>query len=93
MSAGITPAARFYYNVGMTMIADKNLSTTSLGRNLRRLRESANISQGKLAEELGIARVTVNRIEQSVRLPDWQLLCKIADFFHVSLDEFRAEKI
>lgn len=53
---------------------------------IRQLRQQSNLSQKEFAERLGIAAVTLNRIENGHRHPDIHLLEKIAEHFHVSLD-------
>ena len=60
------------------------METTS--RRLFDLRTSVNISQSRLAKELGISQSAVNRYEHDeVSVPDTVLL-KYADFFDVSAD-------
>ena len=50
------------------------------------LRMSVNISQARLAKELGISQSAINRYEHnSAALPD-SVLLKYADFFNVSAD-------
>ena len=50
------------------------------------LRMSVNISQARLAKELGISQSAVNRYEHnSAAIPD-NVLLKYADFFNVSAD-------
>ena len=53
---------------------------------LKELRQEKGISQKDLAEELGMARTTIANYEQDTRFPDQRTLCKIADFFNISLD-------
>lgn len=54
----------------------------------RRMREGKELTQGELAENLGISRQSVNAIEKGKSLPSIDLALNIADFFHKSLDEF-----
>jgi transcriptional regulator with XRE-family HTH domain len=53
---------------------------------LKELRIKKNISQQRLAIELGISQQSVNKYENHSIEPDIFLLIKIADFFGVSVD-------
>ena len=53
---------------------------------LRTLRENANIKQKDIAAALHIKPNTYNRYECGVNEPDIEMLIKLADFFHVSVD-------
>ena len=55
--------------------------------NLRRLRELKNISQTKVAKEIGINRTTYNSYETGIATPPLENLVKIANLLGVSLDE------
>lgn len=56
------------------------------GERIRQLRQQSNLSQKEFAEQLGIAGVTLNRIENGHRHPDIHLLEKIAEHLQISLD-------
>lgn len=56
------------------------------GNRLKSLRTAHNIPQWKLAQILEIDRTTVTNYETGKRMPDVVLLCKIADYFNVSVD-------
>lgn len=55
-----------------------------------RLRELMNrepkTSQPQLADALGVQRQTVSNYANGQSAPDWKMLSKIADYFHVSAD-------
>lgn len=53
---------------------------------IKRLRESRNISQEKLAEKIGISKSAISMYEQGGRIAPMKIQEKIADFFGVSLD-------
>lgn len=53
-----------------------------------KMREEKDLTQGELAECLGISRQSVNAIEKGKSLPSIDLALNIADFFQKSLDEF-----
>ena len=55
-------------------------------KKLKELRESRGLSQVEVAKKLNLNNVTYGRYEASARQPDIETLCKIADFYGVSLD-------
>lgn len=54
-------------------------------KRLRELRTSRNLTQNKLAEELGIAKSTISMYENGNREPDFETLELIADYFNVTM--------
>lgn len=56
---------------------------------LKELRTSINMSQAELAEALGISPAAVGMYESGSRLPKYEILEKIADYFNVSIDYLR----
>lgn len=54
--------------------------------NIRKLRELKGITQKECAKQLGFEIVTYNGYENEKREPDIKTLCRIADYFNVSLD-------
>lgn len=59
----------------------------SLGLKLLELRQSRKQSQKQLCEYLGIGRSTYSYYETGRRIPDLEMLMKIATFYRISLDE------
>lgn len=53
---------------------------------LRQLLDENEITQKKLAADLHIAAPTVGSYVQGVREPDFSILLRMADYFHVSAD-------
>jgi len=53
---------------------------------LKTLRTSKALSQGNLAKKLNITKSMISAYENSVRLPSYDVLTKIALFFNVSID-------
>lgn len=53
---------------------------------LKKYRESANLSQAMLANKLGVSQATVGMWESGKREPNFSTLCKLADYFGVSTD-------
>lgn len=54
---------------------------------LKKQRESAGLSQYKLAEKLGVSQATIGMWESGKREPNFTMLCRLADFFAVSIDD------
>ncbi len=61
---------------------------------LRVYRTMTNLTQGELAEKLGITRQTVIAIEKERYDPSLELAFKLAKFFRVSIEDiFQYEKV
>ncbi|MCL2637197.1 MAG: helix-turn-helix domain-containing protein [Oscillospiraceae bacterium] len=58
------------------------------GEKLRKLRTDKGLSQEKLANRLVVTKSMISAYENSVRLPSYDVLIKIALFFNVSMDYF-----
>jgi len=56
------------------------------GDKLRQLRTTKHLSQEQLAKKLSITKSMISAYENSVRLPSYDVLTKIAMFFNVSID-------
>ena len=56
------------------------------GNILKELRIENNLSQRKLGEILGVVNQTVSFWENGSREPDLDMLCKISEYFQVSID-------
>lgn len=50
---------------------------------LKELREDSGLSQGDLAEKLGVSRGSISNYENCTRIPDITFLCRASDFFRV----------
>ena len=73
--------------VEMPTPIDSKILAKTLGRNLKKLRESKGLTQAQLGEYLG---VTVNAIasnEQGITFPKIPALIFFADFYGVAIDE------
>ncbi len=60
---------------------------SEFGKQLAHFRRAAKMTQGDLAEKLGISKSAVSMYETGNREPDLDLLEEIADTFHVSVDD------
>jgi len=58
----------------------------SIGTNIYMLRKSKKITQGELAEKLGVSEQAVSKWENDVCAPDVSLFPIMADYFGVSID-------
>lgn len=57
-----------------------------IGQNIAALRKKNNVTQGQLAQDLHISPQAVSKWERGTCLPDTQIVPRIADYFHVSID-------
>ncbi len=57
-----------------------------LGSRMKSLREELGMTQEELAEKLSISASAVGMYEKDLRNPNHELILKIADFFHCSID-------
>lgn len=60
--------------------------TETFGSRLKKLRSDTNLKQAQLAKLVGVARTTICYYENDQRQPDYSILIRLADVFHVSTD-------
>lgn len=53
---------------------------------MKELRQEQKLSQTELAKILGVSQRVISNWERGEREPDFEMLEKIANFFHVSFD-------
>ncbi len=58
----------------------------SLGENIIRLRSERNLSQEKLAAELGVSRQAISKWETDASVPELEKLLRMSEVFGVTLD-------
>lgn len=58
-----------------------------IGNKIMTLRKRENITQEKLAAEMGVSIAAVSKWETGNSMPDITMLCALADFFQVTTDE------
>ena len=58
-----------------------------IGKALKTLRKSENLTQQQVADKLNISRVNYTRYELDYVCPDYDTRIAIADFYDISLDE------
>lgn len=69
------------------MIGGVSVSNIQLAANLRRLRSDHNYTQTQLGRKLNISRQAYSNYETGKRIPDLDMLIRIADIYHVSLEQ------
>ena len=57
-----------------------------VGLRVKLLREKKDLSQAKMAKELGISQPVVAKYEQGIIYPSYPILIAYADYFNVSTD-------
>ena len=63
------------------------MSNIQLAANLRRLRIDHKYTQEQIGEKLNISRQAYSNYETGKRIPDLDILIRIADIYHVTLEE------
>jgi len=57
-----------------------------IANRIKKLRESAGMTQAELAKQLGLTRSGVNAWEMGITVPSTQYIVELAQFFKVSAD-------
>ncbi len=66
----------------------------NIGEKIISYRKKMNYSQEKLAEMLGVTRQTLSNWEDNITVPDLKQAKKLADIFHIAVDELtNSEKL
>ena len=55
-------------------------------KNLKNLRKSAGVSQAELAKAIGTTQQNINKYENTDCNPSIEILTRLADYFHTSID-------
>ena len=58
-----------------------------LGRNIRKARKSASITQEKLAEYADLSTAFISQIERGIRKPSLETVCSISAILKTSIDD------
>ena len=58
-----------------------------LGSKIQEQRKKRNLTQEKLASEMGVSVTAISKWENENSMPDIIMLCALADFFEISTDE------
>ena len=62
-----------------------------IGKRIKELRKSENLTQKQLSEKLGITTSMIGMYETAARNPSYEILNKLSDFFNVSIDFLMGE--
>ena len=62
-----------------------------LGEKIKKYRESKNMTQGEIADILGVKAATISKYEAETLEPNIESLKRLADLFEVSVDELIKE--
>ena len=62
------------------------------GLNVYLLRKGKGLTQDKLAEVLNVSKMAVSKWERGLNFPDIEILCTMADYFAVPVDELLGRK-
>ncbi len=60
---------------------------------VKEARKELNMSQGQLADLLGVSKVTICWYENGDRTPSLEHFCKLADILHLSLNELAGREV
>lgn len=63
------------------------------GEKLRTLRQRNGLTMRKLSEMLGVRDSYISQLESGDKIPNVAMLIKIADVFHVSLDQLARDEL
>lgn len=70
----------------VTNLGGVNINSEKLD-NLKKLRKQRNLTQEKVAKEIGISRVSYTTIENGTRKPNLSTAIKLASFFGKTVEE------
>ena len=62
------------------------MTNINIGKKIKELRKSRNITQEKLAEHLDVSFQSISKWENGITMPDISIFPVIASFFSVSMD-------
>ena len=63
-----------------------NMKKDTFGNMVAALRKEKGMTQRELANEMRISHSSIGLYEQNRREPEYELLCKFADFFNTDID-------
>lgn len=63
------------------------MANIQLAENLRKLRDDHNYTQTQIAEKLNISRQAYSNYETGKRIPDIDMLVRIADIYQITLEQ------
>ena len=69
----------------------KKSSTIKIGKNIQQIRKSNGYTQEKMAENIEVSVRYISDIEQDRAKPSYEVLIRICNLFHVTLDQIFSE--
>ncbi len=87
----IFPFTKFGQNTSQMPVAKRSIST--IGEQLRKLREDANLSLREVASNIGIDTSLLGKIERNERQPTKEQLKQVATFFKVNEKQLMKEML
>lgn len=60
---------------------------------LKELRQQRGLSQSELAKSIGVSKSTISMLEVGSRLPSYELLEALGDYFNVTLDYLNGKEM
>ena len=69
----------------------KKSSAIKIGKNIQQIRKSNGYTQEKLAERIEVSVRYISDIEQDRSKPSYEVLIRICNLFHVTLDQIFSE--
>jgi len=63
------------------------------GEKLRTLRQQNGLTMRRLSEMLGVRDSYISQLESGDKIPNVAMLIKVADVFHVSLDQLARDEL
>lgn len=73
-------------NVTFTIYSEGGILMNIFAKRIKELRQNSGLSQKELSYILNIERTTLTGYETGRRMPDAEMICSIADYFHVTVD-------
>ena len=55
-------------------------------------RKQKYLTQEQLAQEIGVSSVAVSKWERGISIPDQDILCRLADYFSITVDALLGRK-
>ncbi len=75
-------------NVTFTIYSEGGILMNIFAKRIKELRQNSGLSQKELSYILNIERTTLTGYETGRRMPDAEMICSVADYFHISVDFF-----
>ena len=71
---------------------EAELANLRVGLQIRQAREQRKMTQGQLAEKIGVSRQAISKWESGTSTPELEKLLALSECFHITLDELVKEE-